>query len=163
MLTLTKIIEDELYRLTKVAVDGRNLPSAAVLLDESGQPLVYLPSRVASDKHALMHADLQVINEGCKLRQSISLRGCSVISVFEPSLMTISACYWASITEIAYIVPAAPFVAQIPWASEGITLEKKVEIAGQFLEPVRVTKLEDIGSRFRQVCDQYLDRVVSKN
>lgn len=160
---ISQAVLDELYRLTKIAVEGHNLASAAALLDSNGEIVVALPSRVASDKHALAHADLQVINEGCKKLGSISLRGYSVVSVFEPSLMTIAACYWASITDVAYIVPAAPYVKQIPWASEGIAIEEKVRIAMNFSEPVVLTKLADTDDRFEKLSQEYLLSVVRKN
>lgn len=163
MVQISQSVLDELYRLTKIAVEGQNLASAAALLDQNGEIVIALPSRVASDKHALAHADLQVINEGCRKLDSISLRGYSVVSVFEPSLMTISACYWASITDIAYIVPAAPYVKQIPWASEGITIEEKERIAKSFSESITMTKLANVGNRFEKLCQDYLSSVVSKS
>jgi len=162
MKVISEQILNVLYELTLEAVAGHNLPSAAVLLSPNGDIEVALPSRVASDKHALSHADLQVINEGCRKLNSISLRGYSVVSVFEPSLMTISACYWASIAEIVFIVPAKPYVAQIPWASEGIELSQKESLARTFLEPVSVTRIIDSSRRFEKLCDQYVATVINK-
>jgi tRNA(Arg) A34 adenosine deaminase TadA len=162
MVQVTQDVFDELYRLAQIAAEGHNLPSAAALLDPSGKIIVALPSRVASDKHALAHADLQVINEGCRILGSISLRGCTVVSVFEPSLMTISACYWASVSDIAFVVPAKPFVQQIPWASEGISIEEKTKIAAKFLEPVMLRNLDNNDGRFEKLCREYVASIVPK-
>lgn len=163
MSTLTNEIRDELYRLAAGAVLERNLATAAVLLDEQGFPLVYEASRVASENNALSHADLRVIDRGCEIRKSVSLRGCTLVSVFEPSLMTLSAAYWASITAVYYYVSAEKYLAAIPWASEGISVDEKQNIASRFTEPVILYKQEDIDNKFEQLCDHYIATIIKKS
>jgi tRNA(Arg) A34 adenosine deaminase TadA len=154
-------ITEQLYTLAQQASQERNLATASLLLDENDQIVTSSASRVASDQNALSHADMIVIHDGCKLQKSVSLRGYSVISVFEPSLMALCACYWAGISKYYYYLPAAKYAKDIPWATESGALNK-AEVAKSFAEPVSLVLLEDTDQQFEHLCDLYIKDVIKK-
>ncbi len=65
------------------------------------------------------------------------MSGYSLVTVLEPSLMSIAACSWVGISDIYYLIPADKLYGKYKWITESIDLDKSA-IAAQFDSPVRL-------------------------
>lgn len=158
---ISQQIINTLYDLALEAGESGNLATSAILIEKATGKIIFTSqSRVASDKDPLAHADMLVMKRAVTELKEFNLGKYAIVGVFEPSLMALSACYWAGITEYYYFVSADKYLSQIPWASEGKF--NKVDVITSFASKLSLTKLDDTEKRFESLCDKYLESIVKK-
>ncbi|OGK16132.1 hypothetical protein A2690_01700 [Candidatus Roizmanbacteria bacterium RIFCSPHIGHO2_01_FULL_39_12b] len=76
-----------------------------------------------------------------------------MISVVEPCTMCLSACSQAGYTSVNFIIPAKPYITRFPYVTDGISLQKKQELAQNFSEKIDLIHLKQYEAKFKKIFD----------
>ncbi|MGB9707222.1 MAG: nucleoside deaminase [Microgenomates group bacterium] len=153
-----KIIET-LKELSVDSAKKKNLPTASILINNNDEVLAFSESLVASNTDATAHSERLVIEKYCKKIHSPIISNTKLITVIEPCLMCLSACYWAGIERVYYILPASLYWDKISWLVESKKINKQ-KIINQFEPPLQLFWLKKLMNEFRPVFENYIKNVI---
>ena len=158
------LTKQQIRKLKQLSIDSakkRNLPNGAILVDDKNQIVSFSQSLVASNTDATAHAERLVIEKYCKKVKSPIVKNIKLITVIESCLMCLSACYWAGIDEVYYILPASFYWEKIPWLIESKQIDKQ-KLINQFEPPVKLFWLKDLVDEFKPIFEEYVKNVISR-
>jgi tRNA(Arg) A34 adenosine deaminase TadA len=139
----------------------KNLPTAALLLNQKGEIITQSQSLVASYKDPTAHADLLVISQACKQLKQVTIQDLILVSVFEPSLMTLCAANWAAIKSVYYILPASKYWDRVLWTTESKQINKD-EILKSFEYKMEFMQLPQYFDEFDKVFMKYVTNLIPR-
>lgn len=125
-------------------LDG-NFPYGCVLVDKSGKVLMKGKNTMNTDNDCLVHAEVNLIREACKILDFSFLNDCTIYTSDEPCPMCTSAIYWSGIGKLAYGLSKSKYYEttgrdNLNWVFEMPTREllrkggRRVEVLGPLLE-----------------------------
>jgi tRNA(Arg) A34 adenosine deaminase TadA len=85
----------------KEGVNRGNTPFGAVLVKD-GKVAVKAHNRVWQDTDITAHAEIILLREGCRILNTVDLKGCVLYSSCEPCPMCFSAIHWANVSRVVY-------------------------------------------------------------
>lgn len=150
-----------LQKLARSSGEKANLPNAAIIVGKNGSIIESSESLVATNTDATAHAERLVIEKVCKKLKSPIIGGHALITVLEPCLMCLSACYWAGIQNLYYIIPSEKYRDKIPWITESKKIVKQ-KLSTELEPPVRLVHLKQHEEIFEEIFDSYLERVIPR-
>jgi tRNA(Arg) A34 adenosine deaminase TadA len=155
---LTTKLEAKLVKAMQQSALKGNLANAGAVLSKQGKLLAIAESWVVSSHDATAHSERMLVERICHQRGTNFTAGLTMLTVVEPCTMCLSACSQAGYESVAYILPADNYVAQVPWVTDGITIDK-MRLAKQFSNPIKLIWLEDYTKKFAQIFEKamYLD------
>ena len=77
-------------------------PFGCVIVDAMGRVVAEGHNQVTLTNDPTAHAEITVIREACRLRETTTLPDCVLYSSCEPCPMCLAATYWAGIPEVVY-------------------------------------------------------------
>ena len=87
----------------KKALDFQEVPIGAVLVDNNSMNIIKTAHNLSNSKHnATLHAEMVIINESCKIRESKYLNQTSLFVTLEPCMMCAAAISEAHIERIYF-------------------------------------------------------------
>lgn len=89
--------------LSKESVKQGGFPVGAVIVKD-GIVISKGISNGKNNKDATSHAEIEAIRQASQKLDSRDLFDCEIYSSMEPCLMCFSACYWAKIKKVVYVV-----------------------------------------------------------
>ena len=77
------------------------VPAGAVVIYK-GEVIARAHNRVQADRVAVVHAELSVLMEACRVRGEKYLPDCTLYVTLEPCAMCASACFWTQIGRVVF-------------------------------------------------------------
>lgn len=160
-----KLTNEQIDKLKSLAINSakkRNLPNGAIIISQNGKIIDFSESLVATNTDATAHAERLVIEKVCKKEKSPVIPQYILITILEPCLMCLSACYWAGIKEIYFLIPSSRYSKKLPWITESKKLDKKMLIK-KFEEKINYCHLKEYEEEFVAIFDKFIKKVIKRN
>lgn len=159
-----KLTNVQLARLKSLAINSgkkNNLPNGALIVLNSGKIIGDSESLVATNTDATSHAERLVIEKVCRKERSPIISQYTLITILEPCLMCIGACYWAGIKNLYFILPSSKYFDQLPWITESKALDKETLIK-KFEERMNYYRLKEYEKEFTKIFDRFVKQVIKR-
>lgn len=151
---LSKQILDKLQKLAEISGKKGNLPTASVIFDADQNIVGSSQSYVITYSDPTAHSELLTIQKVTRDLEKLSLTGYSLVTVLEPSVMSIAAAHWAELGNIYYLVSAADYVETSPWFTE-VDVAKKQELIRQMQGKPNLEHLAEYREQFAGMFEKY--------
>ncbi|RJQ27461.1 hypothetical protein C4577_01370 [Candidatus Parcubacteria bacterium] len=99
------------------------------------------------------------MQESCNIKNSAFNTGLTIVTVTEPCLMCISACSWAGLKEIYYMIPVKKYIDKIPWVSEAPNLDKDI-VLSSLINPIKLTHLKEYENDFSKLFEEEMKELL---
>lgn len=151
MLTADKIslLKDLMVKSAKKG----NLANSGLVL-ENGEIIASGESLVITNHDATAHSERMLVAKVGSLKGSNYTPGLTMITVVEPCIMCMSACWQAGYSEIAYIIPAKRYLEKLGWKMTDSTIVDKQQLAREFLTPIKLIHLVQFEEEFASVFEE---------
>lgn len=136
----------ELLNRMCISAEKGNLANAGMVLEDQ-RVIAVAESWVVSSCDATAHSERMLVSTVCNLKNSNYTPGLTMITVVEPCLMCISACFQAGYKEIGYIIPAEKYIETVPWMSD-VSGVKKVDIVSNMNNKIHLVHMNQYENEF---------------
>ncbi|HYH15053.1 MAG TPA: nucleoside deaminase [Flavisolibacter sp.] len=144
--------------IAKESVEKGNLPFGCLLADSSGVILEEAGNTVITDKNAIAHCEMNLVQQMAGKYEAGFLQSCTVYASTEPCPMCAGAIYWSGVGRIVYALDKETYHAISdtgdPAHVFGMSCKSLLETGGRVVEVVGPVLKEEAIDFYRAIQSQ---------